>query len=432
MMNTASNDDIIPSLIEFIAREILQGEEDLDAHTPLLALGVIDSLSMVSLLGFIQKRFQVDIPDDLVTVENFEDVASLAQLIGDRMATRGPLDAVERSPMERAVHALRAAGVTSETHTLKSGERIHSLSVTGDQGPTWVMLPGLGNPASSWGHMLKALAGEHPATAIDLAGFGLSTGRQRPHYLDHVTMLEELFEQRFAGEPLLLVGSSAGCLIALEYARRHPNRVAAVALLGFGLIADPEGWMRDLDSLWKRPEEFLARTYHTPPRLNELLLEQFEAVYQMDAYHSYLRAADLGPEVFDNIEVPVLVLGGTSDRIIGVEAIRSAARRIPGAELVELARCGHFPGSERPEETVYTIDNFLSRRLASASVPSTLSIGPVSGPISSIGGPVSSIPVSTIPVSGITGPVSGITGPVSGITTGSDAKPPRGSAKGAA
>ena len=28
-------------------------------------------------------------------------------------------------------------------------------------------------------------------------------------------------------------------------------------------------------------------------------------------------------------------------------------------ELVELARCGHFPGSERPEETVYSIRQFL-------------------------------------------------------------------------
>ncbi|MCA9684404.1 MAG: alpha/beta hydrolase, partial [Myxococcales bacterium] len=115
----------------------------------------------------------------------------------------------------------------------------------------------------------------------------------------------------------------------------------------------------ELDRLWQQPEEFLARTFHEPPRINELLLEQFRVVRATAAYHSYLEPADLQPEVFAGVEVPVLLLGGSSDRIIGMDAIRAAAERMPTATLVELARCGHFPGAERPEETVYTIENYL-------------------------------------------------------------------------
>lgn len=363
MADTAMNEQLIlDKLLDFVQIELLHGEEELDEHAPLLALGVIDSLSMVSLLTFTQKEFNVNIPNDSVTVENFSDVSSIAELVRERMALEAGEGKVERNAMEQAVYVLQAAGVTSERHALPGGEEVHVLRVDGDSGPPLVMLPGLGNPASSFGNMLKALDGDSKAAAIDLVGFGLSTGQAKPHYRDHVGHLEALLDVLYAGERVVLLGSSAGCLMALEYARRHPERVAAVALVGFGLIEDPQAWLQELEQLWQQPGEFLARTYHKPPKLNDLLLEQFNAVYGMDAYHSYLNAEDLKASIFDGIEVPVLVLGGSSDRIIGMDAIRRVAELMPTAELVELARCGHFPASERPEETVYTIKSFIEAR----------------------------------------------------------------------
>ncbi len=362
MIANVNEQVVVKRLLDFVSMELLHGEEELDEHAPLLALGVIDSLSMVSLLTFTQKEFKVNIPNDSVTVENFEDVSAIAQLVCERMEVETDRDDTDRNPMEQAVYVLQAAGVKSERHTLPSGEEMHLLTVDGENGPPLVMLPGLGNPASSWGNMLKALDGDRKAAAVDLAGFGLSTGKSKPHYRDHVEHVEALLEMRYPGEKLVLVGSSAGCLIALEYARRNPERTAAVALLGFGLIEDPKAWMEELEKLWQKPEEFLARTYHKAPKLNDLLLSQFEAVYGMDAYHSYLTPEDLAPNVFDGVEAPVLVLGGSSDRIIGMGAMRAAAERMPTAELVELARCGHFPGSERPEESVYTIENFIQTK----------------------------------------------------------------------
>ncbi|MEX1367497.1 MAG: acyl carrier protein, partial [Nannocystaceae bacterium] len=58
-------------LLEFVSVDLLHGEEEIETDTPLLALGVIDSLSMVSILSFIQRRFHVDIPNDSITVDNF-------------------------------------------------------------------------------------------------------------------------------------------------------------------------------------------------------------------------------------------------------------------------------------------------------------------------------------------------------------------------
>lgn len=68
-------------ILEYVAGEILGEAHDLDADTPLLALGIIDSLSMVSVMTFIRERFGVEVPNDAVTVENFESVRAIARMV---------------------------------------------------------------------------------------------------------------------------------------------------------------------------------------------------------------------------------------------------------------------------------------------------------------------------------------------------------------
>ena len=286
------------ALCAHVSEELLAGEAEIEPGTPLLALGVIDSLSMVSLLSFIQEHYGVDVADDDVTVENFEDVVAIARLVA-RLCDSAPSDRTgrPRSAAEEAVRVLQTSGVRSERVALTGGGELHTLGVGGAD-PAWILLPGLGNPASSWGTVLKACADDRRALAVDFAGFGL--------------------------------------------------------------IDDPAAWLRELEALWSRPEEFLRRTFHHVLELTPLLKRQFDDVYGRDAYHSFLDADDLRPQVFDGIEVPTLVVAGESDRIIGLDAMRAAAERIgPCARLVELARCGHFPGQEQPEELVHTLERFL-------------------------------------------------------------------------
>lgn len=68
-------------LKEFVASELLDNDDSgLTATTNLLALGVIDSLSMVSLRVFIERSFQVRVPDG-VQPEDFSTLASMAAMI---------------------------------------------------------------------------------------------------------------------------------------------------------------------------------------------------------------------------------------------------------------------------------------------------------------------------------------------------------------
>ena len=218
---------IMGQLIDFINHNLLV-EDDIDAvdaDTPMLELGVLDSLAMVSLLTFVESDLGVRLPDDAVVPEHFETPRALAGLIAAHQEAQ-PAPGAKREGhhiLADTVAILEAAGIERNTVALASGERMHILQVDGAT-PTWVMLPGLGNPSSSWGMMLRSLADEQAAVAVDLAGFGLSTcPQERPTYADHLRALMTLLETAVT-PPYVLVGSSAGALLAAEIARQYPEQ----------------------------------------------------------------------------------------------------------------------------------------------------------------------------------------------------------------
>ena len=68
--------------IEYIKKEFVEDpDEEIEENTPLMSSGLIDSLSIVSLVAFIDKKFGVKIPDEKGTVENFETVNQIMEII---------------------------------------------------------------------------------------------------------------------------------------------------------------------------------------------------------------------------------------------------------------------------------------------------------------------------------------------------------------
>ena len=77
-----SRQEIERSLHDFVVRELLDGDaEDLTSNTNLLALGVIDSLSMMSLRVFVEQSFRVRLPEGAHSPEDFSSVSSIASLV---------------------------------------------------------------------------------------------------------------------------------------------------------------------------------------------------------------------------------------------------------------------------------------------------------------------------------------------------------------
>lgn len=74
--------DVETQLMKYIVEERLDGDASgVDASTPLLAWGLLDSLSVVELLAFIEDRFAVAVPPELVTASNLETLAAISNLV---------------------------------------------------------------------------------------------------------------------------------------------------------------------------------------------------------------------------------------------------------------------------------------------------------------------------------------------------------------
>ena len=73
---------MLGELKQFVVRELLDGRDaGLDEHTPLLAWGVLDSLSVNVLVSYTSERFGIDVPQGEVTPENLKDLDAYVSML---------------------------------------------------------------------------------------------------------------------------------------------------------------------------------------------------------------------------------------------------------------------------------------------------------------------------------------------------------------
>jgi len=79
--------DTVTILSKYIADKVLkQPNYPLDAKTPLVSTGLVDSFSLVDLALFIEDTFEVRIEDSELNVETFDTLSQLSDLIQSRLA----------------------------------------------------------------------------------------------------------------------------------------------------------------------------------------------------------------------------------------------------------------------------------------------------------------------------------------------------------
>jgi len=76
-------DDLTKTILDYVRREYIEEGDDrpLDATTPLITGGIVDSFSMVSLKRFLERKYAVTIPDADATPDAFNSVERIAALV---------------------------------------------------------------------------------------------------------------------------------------------------------------------------------------------------------------------------------------------------------------------------------------------------------------------------------------------------------------
>jgi pimeloyl-ACP methyl ester carboxylesterase len=276
-----------------------------------------------------------------------------------------------------------------QSRTVDLGGPVHYVDFGGpDDGPTVVLVHGLGGSHLNWDLFAPLIRGRARVLALDLPGFGRSEPGGRPTTVhDNVEVLDR-FLTEVAGTPAVLVGNSMGGMISILQTAASPGTVDGLVLLD----AAVPGPRRALDPLvavtfavYAIPmvgERFLAlrRKRSTPLRQvrdmlrlcgvdpDELppetidrsleLIERREDQPAMDkaflsAARSLLRLL-VDPRRYRaamaSIRVPVLMVQGDVDRLVPVAAARDIARRHPAWRYLELPGVGHVPQLQVPDE----------------------------------------------------------------------------------
>jgi acyl carrier protein len=80
-------------ILDYIKIEDLDVDEaadmTLDESTPLISSGIVDSFSMVSLKRFLEKKYEVRLPDEEATPQAFDSVTSIIALVNKHLAKKG-------------------------------------------------------------------------------------------------------------------------------------------------------------------------------------------------------------------------------------------------------------------------------------------------------------------------------------------------------
>ncbi len=77
------SEDLKNLIIDYVKHEYLEEDADQEVteNTPLISSGIVDSFSMVSLKTFLEKKFNIKIPDEKATPEAFDTVNNMINLL---------------------------------------------------------------------------------------------------------------------------------------------------------------------------------------------------------------------------------------------------------------------------------------------------------------------------------------------------------------
>jgi pimeloyl-ACP methyl ester carboxylesterase len=260
--------------------------------------------------------------------------------------------------------------------------------------PPILLIHGFGAAIDHWRGNIPALAENHTVYAIDLLGFGNSE-KPPTRYSIHL-WVEQVFQfwQKFIKVPMVIIGNSIGALVAAIAASHHPEIASSVVVISLPDIAAfndmvPKALqpiertvkaivsavlVKPLFHLIRQP--FTIRlvlkgiVYCDRRRVDKELVEIIaEPARDRQAAEAFLRLnrsinqPNYSPsltQALEQLQAPLLILWGSSDRLIPPSEGKRLVKYAPNATLMYLEGMGHCAHDDNPERVNYEILTWLA------------------------------------------------------------------------
>lgn len=266
------------------------------------------------------------------------------------------------------------------------GVGIHVESAGPEGGaPPLALLHGFASGTFTWAGVAAHLA-DHRLVAWDRPPFGRSDrpvptrAREDPYGVPADMARTAALLARLGGDgPAVLVGHSAGSLLALQVALAGAAPVAGLVLIAPAVDVGPPPTVRAVGRLpgsallgaslvrigARGAATYLRRTTrHATPLTEATAAEAGRCLRRPGTAAAlwHLTSTWQPPGVLgrlDEVDVPAVVIGGIDDRIVGAPAHRRVAEGL-GADLHLLEGAGHAPHEQRPDEVADIIRRFVA------------------------------------------------------------------------
>ncbi len=209
----------------------------------------------------------------------------------------------------------------------------------------------------------ETLAEDYRVLLFEVPGFGDSPVNDRSQSMANLALTMGAAISALGIEQFNLMGTSFGGKLALWLAAQQPERVTALILAAPAAIRPESGGTalpppttdaERLARLWAHPER------QPQPALTPAVIEKQQALGRRvmgPARDAALEA------LLPGLQVPVLVVFGTLDKVIPPEMGRIYRELLPNCAFILVYDAGHQVDGDRPEAFVALATDFLQRKM---------------------------------------------------------------------
>lgn len=218
---------------------------------------------------------------------------------------------------------------------------------------TVVLIHGLGTSSSTWVNILPHL-GNFRVLAPDLPGFGFSPAPPGVPTLKHYAQFVKQFVDHIGLRTFTLLGHSMGGWITMRYTLAHRDRVHHLILINTaGIYYQGVAQLREaftirsardtkalLDLIWVRYPWYFRP--FTPFIFEDLVKRKVPEIVQSVQEQDFMNAE------LARFTMPVSVIWGTGDKLIGSAALQILSEKLPARRVYTIPESGHVPQLQAP------------------------------------------------------------------------------------
>ena len=265
-----------------------------------------------------------------------------------------------------------------------NGIQIHYYD-KGEGENTYILLHGFGASIFSWRDVIPHLSEENRVIAFDRPAFGLTERLTEWDDFNPYTPQGQIditigLMNELDIKEAILMGHSAGGLIAVNTAIQNPNRVSQLILIAPAIyeVNMINQYLRPLFNIpqidrlgplivrriQNNGEEILRSTWNDGNKITDDIYEGYKKPLQTEHWDKALwnltkYTYSLNPEIYlHKLDMDVLIITGDNDTVVRTENSVRLSEEISDSNIEIIDNCGHVPHEECFEDFVDILNSW--------------------------------------------------------------------------